>query len=91
MPQATINHEYPPIDWLWAAVLERKMVYGHDLKTMAKIAGVSYTTMRDYITRSPWTWKYDARLRICRAYDIEPVQSVRLGRVYGDTRDGVIQ
>ena len=36
----------PEIDWLWAAVLERKMVYGHDLKTLAGIAGVSYDTMR---------------------------------------------
>lgn len=68
----------PPIDWLWAAVLERKMVYGYDLKKMADIACVAYPTMREYITKSPWSWSADARNRVCHEFGIEPVQSVRL-------------
>ena len=65
------KEEIPPIDWLWAAVLERQAVYGYDLKTMASTAGVSYEMMRRYIRRSPWTWPYDARINICEAFNIQ--------------------
>ena len=68
----------PPIDWLWAAVLERKMVYGLDLKIMSEICGVSYPTMRRYIGCSPWTWKPEARTKLCKALGITAIQSVRL-------------
>ena len=60
----------PPVDWLWAAVLERKKVYGYDLKTMAKIAGISYELMRRYFIKSPWDWPRDVRERICKEFGI---------------------
>ena len=77
----------PEIDWLWAAVLERKMVYGHDLKTMAGIAGVSYDTMRRYITMSPWKWKDSARDKVCAKYGIKANFSVSVMPL--QTGDGV--
>lgn len=54
----------PEIDWLWAAYLERQKVYGLDLKEMAKIAGVSYGTMRQYQRHSPWEWPAYVRERV---------------------------
>lgn len=66
----------PPIDWLWAAVLERKMVYNYDLKELAQIAGVSYETMRRYIRQSPWDWGTDTRKRLCRGLGIQLIEGV---------------
>ena len=66
----------PPIDWLWAAILERKMVLKYDLKQMAEIAGVSYDTMRQYIGKSPWEWSADARTKICLEFGLRPIQTV---------------
>ena len=71
------KREAPPIDWLWAAILERKMVLKYDLKQMAEIAGVSYDTMRRYIGQSPWTWTVDARTRICVEFGLKPIQTVQ--------------
>ena len=61
----------PPIDWLWAAVLERAMVLHMSRKDLADLAGVSYETMRDYIRKSPWDWPTDVRERLCKALGIE--------------------
>ena len=61
----------PPIDWLHAAILERKVVYGIDLKEMADIAGVDYGTMRHLINKSPWLWKWETRERVCKRFGIE--------------------
>lgn len=69
--------EPPPIDWLWAAVLERKTVLGYDLKTLAMVAGVSYETMRRYIRRSPWTWTQEARDAVCEELGITPMVSIQ--------------
>lgn len=55
----------PPIDWLHAAVLERKAVKGLSLKQMAKIAGISYDAMRQYIRVSPWNWPFVVRKNVC--------------------------
>lgn len=60
----------PPIDWLWAAVLERKATYGLDLKQMATIAGVSYPMMRQYINRSPWSWPMAVRDKLCNHFGL---------------------
>lgn len=62
--------EAPPIDWLWAAVLERQRVYGLSLEEMAKIAGVSYPVMRRYVNQSPWSWSRNARDKICSKFGI---------------------
>ena len=66
----------PPIDWLWAAMLERKMVYHYDLKDMAKITGVSYETMRRYIRVSPWEWGKKAREQMCRGLGIKLIETI---------------
>ena len=71
------KRDAPPIDWLWAAVLERKMVLGYDLKQMAEVAGISYDTMRKWILKSPWEWSADARTRVCQAFGIKPIQTVQ--------------
>lgn len=60
----------PPIDWLWACVLERQKVYGYDLRDMAMIAGVEYGNMRCMWRRSPWAWKREPRERVCRHFGI---------------------
>lgn len=70
--------EVPPIDWLLAAVLERKTVLGYDLKKMADVAGVTYDTMRRYIRQSPWTWTPDARARVCAEFGLKPQVSVAM-------------
>lgn len=72
MPKRTkpIMRKAPPIDWLWAAVLERKQVYNLDLRQMAEIAGVSYEQMRRYIRRSPWEWPRHMRDNVCDAFRI---------------------
>ena len=67
----------PPIDWLWAAILERKMRYHVDLKQLAEVAGVSYDTMRRYITISPWEWMEGARNRVCKEFGLTPVKTVK--------------
>lgn len=71
------RREAPPIDWLMAAILERKMVYKVDLKQMAEIAGVSYESMRRMITISPWEWSADARTRVCKEFGLKPIQTVQ--------------
>lgn len=80
MPRVNLNYHSPknapPIDWLWAAVLERKVVLGYDLRLMARIAGVSYETMRQYIRKSPWDWDDEARDRICKEFCIVPQRTV---------------
>jgi len=71
MPKVKLSRfaekEAPPIDWMWAAVLERKAVKGLDVKELAKIAEVSYETMRQYIRKSPWDWPRAPREKVCRA------------------------
>ena len=80
MPKVKLNYRVPknapPIDWLWAAVLERKVVLGYDLRQMARIAGVSYDTMRQYIRKSPWDWDDGARNNICKEFCIVPQRTV---------------
>lgn len=66
----------PPIDWLWAAVLERKMVLGYDLKTMADVAHINYELMRRYIGKSPWEWPEAVRNDICAEFGIKVVRTV---------------
>ena len=68
----------PKIDWMWAAVLERKMVLGYDLQALADIAGVTYETMRHLIRQSPWEWKRDTRERLLKALGIRADVSLKL-------------
>ena len=66
----------PPIDWLWAAILERMKVRGYDLKRMAEIAGVSYEYMRRLINQPTNTWPYGALSNICTEFGIALVPTV---------------
>lgn len=66
----------PPIDWLWAAILERKMVRGYDLKRLAQVAGVSYEYMRKLIMRPPYEWPYGALQNVCKEFGIKMIPQV---------------
>ena len=72
-----LRRNAPPIDWLWAAVLERKTRFKYDLRVLAEVAGVDYGTMRKYIRMSPWEWGEDARNRVCKELGVTPVKTVR--------------
>lgn len=71
MPKVKLNRKPPPpVDWLWAAVLERKAANKVSLKEMARIADVSYGTMRNYAIKSPWDWPRPMRERVCKEFGI---------------------
>lgn len=71
MPKVKLGRkEQPPIDWLWAVVLERRMALKVSLKDMAVLAGVSYGTMRNYATKSPWDWPRPMRESVCKEFGI---------------------
>ena len=92
--------EAPPVDWLWAAILERQKVLKIDLKTLAGVGGCSYDMMRKYINRSPWAWPQDVRRNVCDALGIQTQVSITMsdsrppGSVFQDTvktKGGVIR
>lgn len=60
----------PPVDWLWACVLERQRTYGLTLEEMSIIAGVTYASMRQMINESPWSWRREPRDRVCEYFGI---------------------
>lgn len=70
MPKTKLGDRYsskpPPIDWLWACILERCMALHLSRKDLADMAGVSYETMRRYITTSPWNWPRNIRETLCK-------------------------
>lgn len=77
MPKTLLSRTAkPPIDWVLAAILERKVVYGYDLKKMASIANIPYERMRKYATRQTSEWSADALYRICREFNIKIVPVV---------------
>lgn len=61
----------PPIDWLWAAILERQKMYGLSVIQLAEIGGVTYNLMREYINKSPWDWNREVRERVCDALGLK--------------------
>ena len=72
MPKVKLNKKVPPpVDWLWALVLERKATMKLSVKDMAEVAGVSYTTMRNYAGKSPWDWPRPMRERMCKELGIK--------------------
>ena len=53
-----------------------------DLQELAKVAGVSYTMMRQYIRKSPWEWPRAVRERILSEFNIQVemgIDCVKLG------------
>ena len=75
MPRTKLGDAFaqkpPPIDWLWAAVLERMKVKKVNLKDLAKVAGCSYESMRRYINITPWNWPYTIRNSVCKELGLE--------------------
>ena len=53
-----------PVQLPWG--LNRWDVYGLDLNQMAELGGTSYSLMRRYIRRSPWTWPESVRENLCK-------------------------
>lgn len=80
MPKVKLSRlseqEYPPIDWLWAAVLERMKVMKLDLSDLAGIAGIHYELMRQRIRVSPWSWPDKERESVCKALGIKAIRTV---------------
>lgn len=71
MPKVKLGKEPPPpIDWLWAAVLERMAARGVTLQELAKMCGVSYGTMRNHARKSPWDWSRNMREKACEGLGI---------------------
>ena len=77
MPRTKLCEKYapkpPPIDWLWAAVLERKARNRISLKDLAAIGGVSYGTMRQYARESPWDWPRELRENVVKGLGLSLV------------------
>ena len=69
MPKTKLGEAFeqkdPPVDWLWAMVLERQKVKKVDLKKLAEVGECSYPYMRRLINVSPWNWPRGIRERVC--------------------------
>ena len=80
MPRTKLGEKFskrpPRIDWLWAAILERKMAYKCDLKTLSSDIGVSYNTMRKVITKPTREWPPAILESVCKKFDIQLIPSV---------------
>lgn len=79
MPKTKLQAKFcpdPPIDWLRAACLERRVALGYNLTELSKVAGVSYDYMRHLWAKSPWDWPAGVRGRICTKLGIKPIQGV---------------
>ena len=76
MPKVNLNKDpLPPIDWLWAASLERRMQMGMSVKELAKRVGISYGTMRNYAMHSPWAMPKRTREAVCKELGITIVET----------------
>ena len=76
MPKVILNKEAPPpIDWLWAASLERRIQLGMSIKELSKRVGVSYGTMRNYAMHSPWAWPKRIRDKACKELGISVTET----------------
>lgn len=66
-----VNLAQPPINWLRAAILERMSALDKTQKDLADYAGVSYDSMRQLMTRDPWSWPDKVRRPVCKALGIK--------------------
>ena len=63
--------KYPPIDWLMAAILERKKVMKLDWSDLADASKISVDSMKRLAsTRPPEEWPADIRKSVCRKLGI---------------------
>lgn len=75
MPRSCIKQkkpQYPPIDWLLAAILERKHALKVNWQDVAHAAGISYDAMRWYVSQlPPEEWSKEVREKVCAFLGIE--------------------
>lgn len=63
--------KYPPVDWMLAAVLERKHVLKLDWSDLAAAAGIPNESMRKLAsTKVPADWPLDVRKAVFRRLGI---------------------
>lgn len=68
----------PPIDWLMAAILERKDMKNLTFAELAIMTGLSESTVKAlFAKREPLKWTYDARQRVCKALEIPMSPEIR--------------
>ena len=63
--------KYPPIDHALGMVLARKEAMNLDLKTLADMAGMSYSYIRSVWGKSPAEWPKDTRDKILTALGLK--------------------
>ena len=66
----------PPVDWLRAIILERRIAYRYDLKTLAEVTNLSYGELRKQNMNPPADWTPKYRDAVCEALGIEAEVSV---------------
>jgi len=86
MPRTLLDSKNapPPIDWVWACILERKATYGYDIKKMAAIGQVSYAYMRRIVNKPTSCWPTEVLNNVCREFGIKIVPVVN-----GESPEGV--
>ena len=73
MPRTKLDKpKYPPIDWLMAAILERKKVMGLEWGDIADmVGGISAEYLRKLASsKPPMKWPDDIRNKVCRKLGI---------------------
>lgn len=73
MPRTKLDKpKYPPIDWLMAAILERKKVMGLEWGDIANmVGGISAEYLRKLASsKPPMKWPDDIRNKVCRKLGI---------------------
>lgn len=73
MPRTKLDKpKYPPIDWLMAAILERKKVMGLEWGDIADmVGGISAEYLRKLASsKPPMKWPDDVRNNVCRKLGI---------------------
>lgn len=73
MPRTKLDKpKYPPIDWLMAAILERKKVMGLEWGDIADmVGGISAEYLRKLASnKPPMKWPEDIRNGVCRKLGI---------------------
>ena len=72
MPRTRLDKlKYPPINWLTAAILERKQTMKLTWEDLANVAHISPDRMRQLISKKPpEQWPADIRNAVCRCLQI---------------------
>lgn len=79
MPR-TVFDEAPQIDWLLAAILERKMHYHYEWSDIAAKAHVNPDVLRKYASQKHTSdWNSEMRRSVCRALGISQRMVISAG------------